>query len=47
METDRQETPARGQPRPDSGILDQILNAGPHPPVVGRFWFYFADERWK
>src|SRR6185369_11228583 len=46
VETNGQETSVRRHD-PGPGILEQLDTGGPHPPRVGRFWFYFADERWE
>ena len=46
METNGQEIPVSGHDL-DPGILAPLFTGEPHPPPVGRFWFYFAGERWE
>ena len=47
METNGQEIPVSGHLDLDPGILAQLFTGDLHPPRVGRFWFYFKNERWE
>ena len=47
MDTNGQEIPVNSH-NLDPGILvEQIFTGGLHPPLVGRFRFYFEGERWE
>ena len=47
METNPQETPVRSHDLDPGILVEQLFTGEPHPPPVGRFWFYFKNERWE
>jgi hypothetical protein len=45
VEADQQEIPVGSPAAGPGSLVEQIRDL--HPPSVGRFWFYVADERWE